>query len=111
MHRTAADVILAQEVKLPAGYPKEAAEQAARSKKWKLAIEACHITAVGGKSAGVAVATRSFIGMSSSMVAEDSQMLHQPGHFGMRHVGRSGEEDATSAACTATAWSARGDHC
>ena len=52
MHRTAADVALAQEDKLPAGHPKEAAEQAARSKKWKLAVDVCHVTAVGGKSAG-----------------------------------------------------------
>ena len=34
MARTAADVVLAQEVKVPNGYPREAAEQAARGVKW-----------------------------------------------------------------------------
>ena len=90
MHRTAADVVLTQEVKLPAGYPKDAAEQAARIKKWNLAVGACHVTAVGGKSAGFAIATRCFIGMSSSKVVDESQKLHQPGHFGMKHVGALG---------------------
>ena len=90
MHRTAADVVLAHEVKLPAGYPKDAAEQAARSKKWNLAVEACYVTAVGGKSAGVAIATRCFIGMSSSKVFDESQRLHQPGHFRIKHVGALG---------------------
>ena len=90
MHRTAADVVLTLEVKLLAGYPKDVAEQAARRKKWNLAVEACHVTAVGGKSAGVAIATRCFIGMSSSKVVDESQKLHQPGHFGMKHVGALG---------------------
>ena len=87
MHRAAADVVLTQDVKLPTGYPKDAAEQAARSKKWNLAVEACHVTAVGGKSAGVSIATRCFIGMSSSKVGEESQKLHRVGYFGMKHVG------------------------
>ena len=65
MHRTSADVILAQEVRLPGGEPCRAAEQAARNAKWKLAVEPCLLTNKGGKSAGTAVATRSYIGMST----------------------------------------------
>ena len=45
MNRTAADVILVQEVKLPEGDPCDATEQAARNAKWKLATEPCLATA------------------------------------------------------------------
>ena len=62
MLMTTVDVVLTQEVKLPEGYPAVAAEQAARNKKCPLSIEPCLVTAAGGKSAGTAVATRSFIG-------------------------------------------------
>ena len=65
MAESTADVILTQEVKIAEGYPQEVAEQAARTAKWKVSIEPCLITAAGGKSAGTAVATRSYIGMST----------------------------------------------
>ena len=73
MSRTSAGIVLTQEVKLPEGYPCEAAEQAARSGKWKLAIEPCHITIAGGKSAGTSVATRSYIMMTRPKAVEATQ--------------------------------------
>ena len=73
MHRTTADVVLVQEVRLPGGEPCRAAEQAARNAKWKLAAEPCLVTSKGGNSAGAAVATRSYIGMSIPKAVEASQ--------------------------------------
>ena len=57
MAKSGADVILTQEVKVPDDLPKRVAEQAARNLKWKVAIEPCHVTPAGGRSAGTAVAT------------------------------------------------------
>ena len=76
MHRTIADVVLAQEVRLPGGEPCRAAEQAARNAKWKLAVEPFLLTSKGGRSAGTAVATRSYIGMSTPKAVEVTQELH-----------------------------------
>ena len=67
------------------------AEQAARNAKWKLAIEPCLVTAKGGRSAGTAVATRSYIGMSVPKAVEASQDLHAKGHFAMRRVAAMGK--------------------
>ena len=91
MNRTSADVILVQEVKLPEGDPCQAAEQAARNAKWKLATEPCLVTAKGGRSAGAAVATRNYIGMSVPGAVEASQSLHAKGHFVMRRVAAMGK--------------------
>ena len=91
MNRSAADVILVQEVKLPAGDPCSNAEQTARNAKWKLSIEPCLVTAKGGRSAGTAIATRSYIGMSVPKAVEASQDLHAKGHFGMRRVAAMGK--------------------
>ena len=85
-----ADVILTQEVKIAEGYPQEAAEQAARTAKWKVSIEPCLITAAGGKSAGTAVATRSYIGMSTPKAVATSQHLHPQGHLAIRRVAAMG---------------------
>ena len=86
MAASAADVILTQEVKVAEGYPKEAAEQAARTLKWKVSIEPCLVTAAGGKSAGTSVATRSYVGMSTPKAVTASQHLHPRGHLAMRRV-------------------------
>ena len=86
MSRTAADILLVQEVKLPEGDPCDAAEQAAGNATWKLATEPCLITAKGGRSAGTAVASRNCIGMSVPKAVETSQELHATGHFAMRRV-------------------------
>ena len=91
LQRTSADVVLGQEVKLPYGYPCEAAEQAARNAKWKLSIEPCLVTKAGGKSAGTAVATRSYIGMSTPKAVEASQALHAQGRFALRRVSAMGK--------------------
>ena len=47
MHRTTADVVLTQEVRLPEGEPCRAAEQAARNAKSRLATEPCLVTGRG----------------------------------------------------------------
>ena len=91
MHRTSADVLLTQEVKLPEGEPSDAAEQAARNAKRKLSTEPCLVAAKGGRSAGTAVATRNYIGMSMPKAVEASQSLHARGHFAMRRVAAMGK--------------------
>ena len=91
MIRSSADVILTQEAKVAAGYPQEAAEQAARSHKWNVSIEPCLITTAGGKSAGTAVASRSFIGMTAPKAASASQHLHPTGRFMLRRVAAMGK--------------------
>ena len=62
---TAADVVLGQETKVPQGERREQSEQTARNSGWSTAIAACTITEGGGHSAGVAVATRTHIGLGS----------------------------------------------
>ena len=91
MSRTAADILLIQEVKLPEGDPCDAAEQAARNAKWKMSTEPCLITAKGGRSAGTAVAARNYIGMSMPEAVETTQELHAKGHFAMRRVAAMGK--------------------
>ena len=84
MARTAADFLLAQEVKVPRGYPRQAAEQAARGNKWGLSIEPCSVAKGGGRSAGTAVAARSFIGLATLKAAAATQHLHAAGRFTTR---------------------------
>ena len=91
MATTAAEIVLTQEVKLQEGYPCEAAEQAARNAKWKLSVEPCLITKAGGRSAGTAVATRNYIGMTKPKAVEATQRLHAPGRFAMRRVAAMGK--------------------
>ena len=91
MARSGADVILTQEVKVPDDLPTLAAEQAARSLKWKVAIEPCLITSAGGRSAGTAVATRAYIAMSTPKAATASQHLHPQGHFKLQRVAAAGK--------------------
>ena len=90
-HRSSADVILKQEVKLPEGEPSDSAEQAARNAKWKLATESCLVTAKRGRSAGAAVATRNYIGMSVPKAVEASQSLHARRRFAMERVAAMGK--------------------
>ena len=91
MDRTSADVLLTQEVKLPEGEPSDAAEQAARNAKWRLSTVPCLVTAKGGRSAGTAVATRNYIGMSLPKAVEPSQNLHARTHFAMGRVAAMGK--------------------
>lgn len=91
MAKSGADVILTQEVKVPADCPKLAAEQAARSLKWKVAIEPCQITPAGGRSAGTAVAARAYIGMSTPKAAEANKHLHPRGHFSIKRIAAAGK--------------------
>ena len=91
MELSAADVILTQEVKMPHGYLRDQAEQAARNSKWSLAIEPCEVTQLGGHSAGTSVAVRSFIGMSEPVAVTASKHLHAQGHFSMKRVSAMGK--------------------
>ena len=83
---TIADIPLVQEAKVEDGYDREAAEQAARFNLWNVSIEPCLVTKAGGKSAGAAVGTKSFIGMSIPEAVKESQHLHPKGRFCMRRV-------------------------
>ena len=91
MSLTVVDFLLAQEVRVAKGYPKLAAEQAARGDKWSLAIEPCAVAKAGGRSVGTAVATRSYIGMSDSQPVITSQHLHAQGRFAMKRVSAMGK--------------------
>ena len=81
-----ADVALVQEAKVDDGYAREAAEQAARFNQWNVSLEPCLITKAGGKSAGAAVGSKSFIGMTTPAPVKESQHLHPKGRFCMRRV-------------------------
>ena len=81
-----ADIALVQEAKVEDGYDREAAEQAARFNRWNVPIEPCLVTKAGGKSAGAAVGTKSFIGMSIPEAVKEAQHLHPKGRFCMRRV-------------------------
>ena len=83
---TTADIALVQEAKVDDGYAREAAEQAARFNQWNVSLEPCLVTKAGGKSAGAAVGTKSFIGMSTTATVKESQHLHPKGRFCMRRV-------------------------
>jgi hypothetical protein len=83
--------VLAQEVKVLRGPPTNAAEQAARGIKWNLSIEPCHVAKGGGRSAGTAIAGRSFVGMSTAQAVQATQHLHPPGRFAMKRVAAMGE--------------------
>ena len=72
LNSTTADIALVQEAKVQEGYPCDAAEQAARVKKWNVSLNPCMVTAAGGKSAGTAVATRSHIGMSQPLAVNNA---------------------------------------
>ena len=91
MAKTAADIVLTEEVKLQEGYPCQASEQVARNAKWKLSVEPCLMTKAGGRSAGTAVATRSYIGMTKPKAVEATQRLHAPGRFAMRRIAAMGK--------------------
>ena len=87
MRRYAADFLGMQETKIAEGDVLAAAEQNARNSKWNVSITPCRVTEVGGKSAGVAVATRNHIGMAEAEPARLTQDLHQRGRFSIRRVG------------------------
>ena len=85
---TAADFVVFQETKLPAGDPVKAAEQTVRGNKWHLAVNPCKTTAAGGKSAGTAVAARSHIGMASISSVDSTHHLHPQGRFSATKKGK-----------------------
>ena len=76
-----------QETRVADGDTLRAAEQTARISKWNLTLAPCRVTECGGKSAGVAVATKSHIGMAVTEPGKLSQGLHQQGRFAIRRVG------------------------
>lgn len=63
------------------------AEQTARNCKWGMSVAQSNVTSRGKKSAGVAVAARSHIGMSLAEPAELTQHLHRVGRFLIWRVG------------------------
>ena len=76
-----------QEAKVEAGRHTAEAEQSVRSGKWTASLEPCVVSQGGGKSAGVAVAVRSHIGLSKPAPMEIAQPYLTEGRFIMRRVG------------------------
>lgn len=84
---TAADFVVLQETKLRGEEACAAAEQVARSSGWSASILPCGRADAGGRSAGVAVAVRSHVGLSLPGPVALTQPTHQAGRFVMRRVG------------------------
>ena len=51
-------------------WEKNGTEQTARNAGWRTAISPCKVTDLGGRSAGVAVASRNHVGMRNSLDPE-----------------------------------------
>jgi len=86
MHRTSADVVLVAETKVPA-QETALAEQVARGDKWNVALQPCVVSAVGGRSSGVAVGVRKHIGLSMPTSFEAAEHYQMPGRFTLRRIG------------------------
>ena len=91
MSRTAADFLMAQEVRVPKGYPRQAAGQAASGEKWSLAIEPCSVAKGGGRSVATVVASRNYIGMAESQPVVTTQHMHATERFTMKRVAAVGK--------------------
>ena len=85
LNSSAADFMAIQETKVE-GDAVDDAENTARNLGWAASISPCLQGAGGGKSAGVAVACRQHIGMSTSCEEEDLPKSLQ-GRFAVKHIG------------------------
>lgn len=85
LNSSAADFMAMQETKVE-GDAVDDAENTARNLGWAASISPCLQGAGGGKSAGVAVACRQHIGMSTSCEEEDLPKSLQ-GRFAVKHIG------------------------
>ena len=86
LKRTSAEVVAVQEAKVEGGRHTAEAEQSIRACKWTASLEPCVMSQCGGKSAGVAVAVRSHIGLSKPAPVEIAQPYQTEGRFIMRRV-------------------------
>lgn len=84
--RTSADICLTQEVKVPDGEPRAAAEQRVRNSKRDTSILPCVVSSCSGKPAGVAVSVRLHTGMAEAVPLKAAEHLLQPGRFTMKVV-------------------------
>ena len=82
---SAADFLAFQEAKVDKADVKDA-ENTARGKRWSAAVSPCLQGVGGGNSAGVAVACREHIGMSTSCEEVDLPKSLQ-GRFSVKHIG------------------------
>ena len=82
---SSADAVLLQETRVPAESTNEV-ETTARNAGWRTAISGCLLGEGGGKSAGVAVACRSHVGLSESC---EEQFLPKEalGRFTVKQMG------------------------
>ena len=76
-----------QETKVPTGQQQDEAEQTARNSRWNASLQACSVSAVGGKSAGVAVAVRTEVGLAQPAVTIDNATGPEPSRVGIRRIG------------------------
>jgi hypothetical protein len=92
---SSADAVAIQETKIPDEHTLRTSESTARTAKWNLSIAPCFHTAAGGNSAGVAVGTRSCIGLALTNIPQEVfTCLHDAAphaafrhRFTLRHMG------------------------
>ena len=101
LNSSAADFLAFQETKVDKGDVNDA-ENAARNLRWSASVSPCLQGAGGGKSAGVAVACREHIGMSTSCEEVDLPKSLQ-GRFTVKHVKAMCKGGFTWRAATCTA--------
>ena len=70
LKRTSVEVVAVQDAKVESGRHIDEAEQSMRACKWTASLEPCVVSQGEGKSAGVAVAVRSHIGLSKPAPVE-----------------------------------------
>ena len=87
LEATGADGVFFQETKAPAGLQLAETEQAARNARWNTSLQACNVTAAGGRSAGHGFAVKPHVGMSLATV--DTGIIEgiDPARFGLRRLG------------------------
>ena len=86
LKQTSADLCVTQEAKLSDGEDVATAVQTMRAAKWSASITPCSVSVKGGRSAGVAVCTRSHVGVSIPKAAQLTRALFPPGRFMIRTV-------------------------
>ena len=84
--RTGADIVCVQEARIAGDDTVCTAEQTARGAGWKAAISHCDVTKAGGRSAGVAIAARSYMGTCWTPGARPDDNHDLP-RFAVRKVG------------------------
>ena len=72
---------------MPGGLQLAETEQSARNARWNTSLQACNVSAVGGRSAGLGFAVKPHVGMALATVPTDGVQGLDPARFGLRRVG------------------------